>query len=112
MQMTMVKGEEFYLGFRFKWPDMTPKDLTNYYVLIQIRPFKNSKNVIASFNHTSPQVLFVPEAGAIDLQLTPLDTHSYDFKNGVMDCWVRNASNTDGDRTPTIELIFDTGVSR
>ena len=108
----MVKGEEFYMGWRFKYSDLTPKNLTNYVVLIQIRPFKNSNTVIASFNHTSPQVTFVPEAGAVDLQLTPLDTYSYDFKTAVLDCWVRNLSNTDGDRTPTVELTFDTGVSR
>jgi len=110
MPEKMVRGQEFYLGWRFKWADSTPKNLTGFSVSIQIRPFKNSRTILASYSEVSPQVLFMPNNGAIDFRLSPVDTAAFDFKKAVVDCWVRNA--TDGDRSPTTEIIFDTGVSR
>jgi len=107
----MVEGCEFQMGWRFKINSTTPKDLTGYSVLIQIRPFKTSPAVLGSWNESSPYVTFTPATGAVDLNLPPSVTNSKNFK-GVIDCWVYNASDTDGDRSETYTVAYDTGVSR
>lgn len=110
MESNITRGEEFYLGWRFRWPDFELKNLTGFSVSVQIRPFENSNTVIASYTEASPQILFMPLAGTVDLYLSPADTAAFDFKTAVIDCWVRNA--TDGDRSATTKLILKRGVSR
>lgn len=111
MEQTIVRGEEFYIGWRFRWPDdLELKDLTGFLVTVQIRPFENSNTIIAGYTEVSPQILFMPLAGAVELRLAPRDTAAFDFKTAVIDCWVRNT--TDGDRSPATKLILQKGVSR
>jgi hypothetical protein len=110
METTIVRGEEFHIGWRFRWPDFEVKVLTGFSVAVQIRPFENSNTVIASYTEASQQIVFIPAAGAVDLYLSPSDTSVFDFKTAVIDCWVRNS--TDGDRSATTKLILTRGVSR
>ena len=112
MQKTITRGEEFLIGWRFKWPDGSPKDLTNFNYRIQIRPFERSSTVIASWANGATEVNFLPAQGAIDLVIPPSTTSEFDFKRAVIDCWVVNASDTDGDRSPITDLILANGVSR
>ena len=112
MQKTITRGEEFFIGWRFKWPDGSPKDLTSFTFRIQIRPFVNSETVLAEWGVGSSEITFLPLQGAIDLNIPPLTTSEFDFKRAVIDCWVVNNVNTDGDRSPTTDLILKNGVSR
>jgi len=109
--VNMVKGVEFSMGWRFKTDPVTPKNLTGYKVLVQIRPTKDSEDVIISFDETSSSITFTPLNGAVDLLIPAQVVAPLNFKKGFIDCWVYN-SYTDGERSPTYEVIFDKGVSR
>ena len=109
----MVRGVEFDMGWRFKFDANTVKPLTNYKVLIQLRPYSTSTTVIASWTDVSPEVVFTPASGSVDLHLKPSTTLAFDFKQAVIDCWVYNGTtDTDGDRSATWTVILDHGVSR
>lgn len=110
MDTTIIRGEEFHIGWRFRWPDFELKDLTGFSVSVQIRPFENSTTIIASYTEASSQIVFIPANGAVDLYLTPSDTAAFDFKTALIDCWVRNA--VDGDRSAMTKLVLTRGVSR
>jgi hypothetical protein len=108
--LTIVRGVETTLGWRFKIDPSTPKNLTGYSVLIQIRPYKESDTVLEEWTHLSPEVVFTPNTGSVDLTMLPTTTSAFTFKKAVMDCYAY--TTTDGDRSSTIELISDYGVSR
>ena len=99
------------MGWRFKTDPVTPKNLTGYKVLVQIRPTKDSEDVIISFDENSSSITFTPLNGAVDLLIPAQMVTPLDFKRGVIDCYAYN-SYTDGDRSPTYDVIFDKGVSR
>lgn len=108
----MVRGVEFAMGWRFKSDQTTPKPLDGYNVLVQMRPYDRSDIVIDSWTSTSPELTFTPANGAVDLLLRPSTTLAYDFKTAVIDCWVFNTLNTDGDRSPLYTVNLSWGSSR
>ena len=108
--VTLVKYEEFFIGWIFKINDTTAKPLTGYNVLIQIRPRKSSDAVLASYDANSPYVTFEPENVLVTLELPPTVTGAVDYKTAVIDCLVW--TETDGDRSPTYQIEVDEGVSR
>lgn len=109
----MVRGVEFNMGWRFKLDANTPKPLTGYNILIQIRPYSASTTIIKAWTESSPEVVFTPLTGAIDLNLKPTTTLSFDFKQAVIDCWIYNGTtDTDGDRSSTWTINLEHGVSR
>ena len=109
-ETTMIKNEEFFMGWVFKINTSTVKPLTGYSVLIQIRPYKESSTILASYTESSPYVTFEPTNGLVSIELPPPVTGGFSFKKAVMDCLVY--TNTDGDRSPTYDIILDHGVSR
>lgn len=110
--VTMVRGEEFFIGWRWRTDSTTYKDLTGYTILIQIRPFDTSSTIIASFATSSPYITFTPLSGLVELNLPPSVTMAYTFKNAVIDCLVTDAANLDGDRSPLSSIKLNWGVSR
>ena len=108
--VTMYGGCEFEIGYRFKTDSTTPKDLTGYSVLIQIRPTKSSSTVLAEYTESSSYITFNPALGSVDLKLTPSITSAFTFTSAVIDCLVYNS--VDGDRSSTWTITYDTGVSR
>ena len=109
---TIVNGVEFPISWIFKVDSTTPKNLTGFTVLVQIRPTKNSSTILASYTQASSQITFSPTIGRVDLLLPPSITSGFTFHKAVIDCWVKDAINVDGDRSGIVELIYDTGVSR
>lgn len=107
---TLIKNEEFFIGWVFKVNTSTPKNLTGYTPLVQIRPTKASETILASYDSSSPYMTFEPVSGLVSIELPPSITGAITWKNAVIDCLVYNS--TDGDRSPTYELIVDSGVSR
>jgi len=112
IQDTMINGEEYEIGWTFKIDSTTPKDLTGYSVLVQIRPSKNSTTVIDQFTEVSSELTFVPVDGTVDLLLPPSLVRSYTFTSAVVDCLVYDALDTDGDRSEPVFLTYCSGVSR
>ena len=112
--VNMARGVEFEMGWRFKTAPITPKNLTDYKVLVQIRPYKDSDEVYASFNTTSSEITFTPLNGAVDLLIPASITSQFVFKNNkaVIDCWVYDDLFVDGERSPTYDIILNQGVSR
>lgn len=108
--VVMTKGVEFEMGWRFKTAPATPKDLTGFNVLVQIRPTKESSTILASYTEASPEITFIPVNGAVDLAIPPATVSAFTFRTAVIDCWVYNS--VDGDRSPTYSITYDTGVSR
>lgn len=105
----MVKGTEFRMGWRFEEDDGSPKDLTGYEVLIQIRQYRWSEEIIVSYNQDSPQITFSAIDGEVDLLIPASETNELDFDSGYIDCLVY--TETEGNRSPAINVLFDTGVS-
>jgi hypothetical protein len=110
--VSIVNGVEFQMGWRYKTNPTTAKDLTGFSVLVQIRSHKESNTILASYDQDSPEITFTPISGAVDLFLPPSITRSFTFKKGVIDCWVYNDVDTDGDRSVAYDVIIDQGVSR
>ena len=109
----MTRGVEFPMGWRFKLDSVTPKLLTGYKVLIQIRAHEKSDVVLSEWTEESSVVVFTPLSGAVDILLPPSLTISYTFKTAVIDCWVYNgAIDTDGDRSPLYTITLNWGSSR
>lgn len=107
---TITGGVEYTITWLFKTDSVTPKDLTGFNVLVQIRERIYSSDFIVEYTELSPQIIFVPEDGSVVLSLTPNETSNFSFKKAVMDCLVSNS--TDGDRSELIELSHYSGVSR
>lgn len=107
---TLVKNEEFFIGWVFKVNTSTVKDLTGYTPLVQIRPTKLSETLLASYDSSSPYMTFEPTNGLVSIELPPSVTGAITWKNAVIDCLVYNT--VDGDRSPTYALTVDSGVSR
>lgn len=112
MAEIITHGVEFPISWIFKIDANTPKNITGFTVLIQIRPTKTSSTILASYTESSPQVTFTPLVGRVDLVLPPSVTSAFTFKTAVMDCWIRDGIDTDGDRGGVVELVYDTGVAR
>lgn len=111
--VVMTRGVEFPIEWVFKTAPTVEKDLTGYKVLIQIRSTAQSSTVIATWTEISDEVEFTPLEGSVALTLKPSTTLAFDFKQAVMDCWVYNgATDTDGDRSPTVSITLEHGVSR
>lgn len=109
--LNMTRGVEFFTGWRWIYGDL-PKDLTDYSVSIQIRPYEKSTTIIASFDRTSPYVTVNDEDGAVTLNIPPSVTLTYDFNTAVIDCWLVKNDDTDGERSPSNNLILNWGVAR
>lgn len=112
MSSKITNGVEFPISWIFKLDANTPKDITGFTVLIQIRATKNSTTILSSYTEVSPEVTVTPLAGRVDLIIPPDTTSTFTFSKAVMDCWIRDGINVDGDRSEAVELIYDTGVSR
>lgn len=113
MSSTMKQGEEFYIGWRFKSPtDFSLEDLTGFNILIQLRASPNATSVIDSFTHNSPEVIYYPQYGAIDLHLPASKTANYNFKKAYIDCWALKQDGSVGDRSTMSLITLKTGVSR
>lgn len=110
--VTITNGVEFLMGWRYKLDANTPKPLTGYSVLVQIRAHKEATTTLASYDQDSPYITFTPLTGAVDLVLPPSVTKSFTFTKGVIDCWVYDAVDIDGDRSATYDVVVDRGVSR
>lgn len=108
---TMIRGVEFYMGWRWVYGD-GPKDLTDYNVSVQIRPFKRSSKIISSFTRSSSYLIVNDLDGSVTLNLPPSVTLTYDFNSAVIDCWITNTDDTDGERSPSYNIILDWGVAR
>ena len=111
----MVEGVEFQMGWRFKEDSITPKDLTGFSVLVQIRQNPWSSATFGSWTEADSEITFNAVNGSVDLYLTPsnvanLSTQANPFCGGYIDCLVYDA--TDGDRSPTYTIRYHTGVSR
>ncbi len=109
--INMTRGIEFYMGWRWLYGD-SPKDLTDYNINIQIRPFKTSSTIIASFTRFSPYVTVDDLDGSVGINIPPSVTLAYDFKTAYIDCWITNTTDTDGERSPSYKIILDWGVTR
>ena len=110
-EITMTRGVEFFIGWRWLFGDI-PKDLTDYSVLIQIRPFQKSSQVIATFDRTSPYVTVNDLDGSVSLNLPPSVTLTYDFNTASIDCLLRNTDDTDGERSVSKNIILNWGTAR
>jgi hypothetical protein len=108
--VTIVKNEEFPIQWNFKVDSSTLKDLTGYSVLVQLRAFKESTTILASYDQNSPYITFTPLQGSVLLTLPPSVTEAFAFKKAVIDCLVY--TSVDGDRAPTYDVVIDWGVSR
>ena len=109
--ITMVRGEEYRIQWVFKSDSVTPKDLTGYEVLIQIRPYEAATTLIEEFNETSPEVVFTPLSGSVLLTIPQYKTADYTFTKAVMDCWVYVPNQVDGDRSSLEYITFRKGSS-
>lgn len=112
MTEIITKNVEYQIQFLVKTDSVTPKDLTGFSVLIQIRPYAESDVVLIEWNQDSPEVTFLPLLGSVTLNLPPSTTGAFAFKRGVMDILVVNAGDTDGDRSATVDVVVNSGVSR
>lgn len=111
MAETITKNVEYQIQFLVKTDSTTPKDLTGYSVYVQIKPYVGSETVLVGWDQDSPEIDFEPTLGLIVLTLPPSVTGSFTFKKGVMDLLVVDAGDTDGDRSETIDVIINSGVS-
>lgn len=112
-EITITRGVEYPIGWRFKIDTVTPKILTGYKVLIQLRPYDKADVVLKEWTEISPEVVFTPLSGAVDLLMKPSTTIAYTFKTAVLDCWVHNDTvDTDGDRSPLEHITLEWGSSR
>lgn len=107
----MTRGVEFFMAWRWIYGD-SPKDLTDYDVSIQIRPYDKSSEIIANFDRTSPYVTVNNSDGGISLNLPPSVTLAYSFNKAVIDCWIKDQADTDGERSPSYKIILNWGVTR
>lgn len=105
----MVKGTEFKIKWEFRNDDDTPKDLTGYSVLVQIREYKWSEDYIVQYDENSSQITYDDAGGIVELEIPPTETDDFSFCSAYIDCLVY--TTTDGDRSPSVEIVFDTGVS-
>jgi len=108
---TMTRGVEFFQTWRWVYGD-APKNLTDYTVSIQLRPSEKSSTLIASFDRTSEYVTVDDLDGSVSLNLPPSVTLTYTFNSAVIDCWLVNTDDTDGERSPTDKIILNWGVAR
>lgn len=112
MTEIITKNTEYTIGFNFKLDANTPKNLTGYNILIQIRPYSESTKVLAEYTHLSPYVTFTPVTGNVSLTLPPSVTGAFTFSKGVMDILAYNTGDTDGDRSAPLDVVVNWGVSR
>lgn len=101
----MTHGVEFYMGWRWIFGDM-PKDITDYSVLIQIKPFCNSVETIASYDRTSPYVLVNDLDGSVTLNLPPSITSTFTFNTSSINCLLIKNDDTDGEMSPSKTIIL------
>jgi hypothetical protein len=107
--VTIVKNTEFEMGWRFKTDPDTPKDLTGFNILVQIRP----SSVLATWDQDSDQIVFDPTTGSVDLVLSPSVTGAMSFKKGVIDCLAYDGdADTDGDRSSLYNVVVYWGSAR
>jgi hypothetical protein len=111
-EMELVCGESFFIGWRFKWDEDTPQDLTGYNILIQIKPFNESMYPVLQYTQLSPELTTVMSAGALDLTIPAVTTSALTLKKGVIDCYVSKPDGTLGFRSPSTKIINKRGVSR
>jgi hypothetical protein len=111
-EVDLVCGESFFIGWRFKWDEDTPQDLTGYNILIQIKPFNESQRPIIQYTQLSPELTLALPYGAIDLNIPASTTSTFTFKKAVIDCYVTNAAGTLGFRSPFTKITNTRGVSR
>lgn len=109
---TITKYEEYQIQFEVGEDVDTPKDLTGYSALIQIRPYPESETILAEWDQDSPEVTITPLTGMVELNLLPTTTGTFTFKKGVMDILVLSGDGTDGDRSAVVDVIVNSGVSR
>lgn len=107
----MTRGVEFKMGWRWL-VDGLPKDLTNFSILVQIRPYDKSNQVIAAYDRASANLVIDDANGLINLNIHPSQTLAFTFKTAFIDCWIVNAADTDGERSPMYKITLDWGVSR
>jgi hypothetical protein len=107
--ITMVRGEEYPIEWRFKSDSVTPKNLTGYSALIEIRPYEGSTTLIQGWTHLSPEVVFTPLAGTVKLTIPQHVSKAFTFKTAVMDCWVYLPNSVDGDRSPLEYITLQKG---
>ena len=109
----ITRGVEYPIAWRFKLDANTPKPLTGYKVLIQMRAHDRADEVIKQWTELDPEVTFTPLTGAVDLLMKPSTTLAFTFKTCVLDCWVYDGvADTDGDRTPLEHITLNWGSSR
>ena len=109
--LTIVRGEELRIQWNFKSDPTTPKNLTGYAVLIQIRPYEASSTLLYSWTEASPEVTFTASTGNVLLVIPQATTVTMNYNTAVMDCWVRSVGNPDGDRSDIEMITLRKGVS-
>lgn len=111
-ELDLVCGESFFIGWRFKWDEDTPQDLTDYNILIQIKTFHESERPIIEYTQASQELTLSLASGAIDLTIPASTTSTFTFKKAVIDCYVTNTAGTLGFRSPYTKIKNIRGISR
>lgn len=107
----MTRGVDFALTWILKSDPDTFVDLTNFNILVQIRPTKRSSHIIGSYDRTSPYLTVTDNEGMVDLVLPPSVTSVFGYDKAVIDCWFYDDIDVEGERSATLDIIYDAGVS-
>lgn len=78
-ERVITRVVEYPIAWRFKLDANTPKPLTGYKVLIQMRAHDRADEVIKEWTEVSPEVTFTPLTGAA--ALVQLPTLGFDFSS-------------------------------
>ena len=86
LNMTIYQGSTFYKRFTWKENRRDPIDITGYTFRMQIRPTRDSDEVIDEFSSASGD-FYIEDAtnGVFVLELSHTKTESMDFDRGVFD---------------------------
>jgi hypothetical protein len=82
---TLEQGTTFVREIVYRDANGALVNLSGYSARMQIRPYKDSPDVLVSATTDNGKLEIVGAAGKITLTLTPSDTNSIEFAQGVYD---------------------------
>lgn len=88
-ELTLQQGADWYLNLKLKNNDGSPRDLTGYDVLAQIRQsVQGGVEIELTSTGGTPNIVITPATGLIACHLGFATTSALKFLEGVYDLWL------------------------
>lgn len=89
---TLEQGATFVREIVYRDSNNAAINLTGYTARMQVRPYKDSSEILLTATTENGKIAIVGAQGKITITLTPADTNSIAFAEGVYDVEIESAT--------------------